>query len=51
VAVLLAKSYLRIAEFEPDAAPLRDKARAALERIGEERLDGDARKLLQSLRR
>ncbi len=50
VAVLLAKSYLRLAGIGPDPGPLRDQARAALERVGEARLDGDGTTLLQSLR-
>ncbi len=50
VAVLLAKSYLRLDGIGPDPGPLRDQARAALERVGEARLDGDGTTLLQSLR-
>jgi hypothetical protein len=50
VAVLLAKSYLRLAGVDRDADAARASARAPLERVGSDHLDGDGKKLLDSLR-
>jgi len=48
-ALLLAQTYVRLAELQPDPRPFRELARQTLAAIGEDRLDGEGRALLRTL--
>jgi tetratricopeptide (TPR) repeat protein len=50
LAILVARTALRLADTAADPATLRAEARAALERIGEDHLDADSKALLLKLR-